>query len=147
MRDRSLRAALWAAALAGAAVAAGCGGGRAYPVEGKVVFADGQPAAELAGGSVVFESAEANVSATGEIGPDGSFRLTTYKDHDGAPAGKYKVVVTAGDPEEVGADDRPARRKAKRTLDPRFQSLDTTPLEVTVEPRANRVTLKVERAK
>jgi hypothetical protein len=33
---------------------------------------------------------------TGKVGPDGSFKLTTYSQDDGAPEGRYKVTIVRG---------------------------------------------------
>jgi hypothetical protein len=128
----------------GSIAATGCGS-KTYPVEGKVVFSDGKAAAELAGGSVVFESHATRISAAGEIRPDGGFRLTTEKKDDGAPPGKYKVIVTPPDP-DTAQDDRPQGRR-KPLLDPKFHSFEKSGIEVTVEPRRNQINVTVERAK
>src|SRR5947209_5023568 len=72
--------------VAGLVCCAGCGS-NTYPVEGKVVWADGSPITELAGGMVQFESEKLtpNVSARGTIQPDGTFRIGTHNPDDGAP--------------------------------------------------------------
>jgi hypothetical protein len=57
--------------------AAGCGGPKMFPVEGKVLLPDGAP---FVGATVEFESqAEATkgLNARGEVGPDGLYRLKT----------------------------------------------------------------------
>ena len=126
--------------------AVGCGGSGMYPVEGKIMFTDGKPATELAGGTVMFESqAEKNrVSALGEIDKQGTFRLTTSQKNDGAPAGKYKVLVAP--PEQEQKDDQP-KIKRQLLIDPSYQKLETTDLEVVIETKRNEVVLKVKRAK
>jgi len=62
------------------------------PVHGKVTLGDGKPAA---GSQVVFESDQEGkkVTARGDVQPDGSFELSTFKPGDGVPPGKYKVQV------------------------------------------------------
>lgn len=74
------------------AICAGCNGGRlkTYPVQGKVVFADGSP---VKVGTVETKSVEHGVQATGNINLDGTFTLTTYKPDDGAVAGQHRCVV------------------------------------------------------
>jgi hypothetical protein len=69
----------------------GCGPSMA-PVHGKVTLGDGKPAA---GSQVVFESDQEGkkVTARGDVQPDGSFELSTFKPGDGVPPGKYKVQV------------------------------------------------------
>jgi hypothetical protein len=70
---------------------AGCGPSLT-PVRGKVMLADGKPAA---GSQVVFESDQdgKKISARGDVRDDGSFELSTFKPRDGVPPGKYKVQV------------------------------------------------------
>ena len=70
---------------------AGCGTGF-QPVRGKVTLPDGKPAA---GSQVVFESKQTQqkISARGDVGPDGSYELSTFNPGDGVPPGKYKVQV------------------------------------------------------
>jgi hypothetical protein len=61
-------------------VGGGCGGPgtgvlKTYPAKGKVVLTDGQP---LTAGMVEFRStADASLTTTGEIRPDGTFSLNT----------------------------------------------------------------------
>ncbi len=102
----------------------GCGGdGRVdvYPVSGKVTV-KGQPAA---GAKVIFYSQNAELQTPGipipegTVAEDGSYRLKSYKDGDGAPAGDYAVTVVwnqvieaAADPESVVERDRLAGRYA-----------------------------------
>jgi len=66
-----------------------------HPVHGKVVFQDGRPAS---GGQVLFRSeADANVTASGVIGPDGRFTLSSFiasARKSGAIPGKHRVLVT-----------------------------------------------------
>ena len=66
---------------------AACSGRKTvYPVTGKVLF-EGRPAA---GAVVQFhpqDKADSNaVAPLGQVGADGTFRLTTYAHEDGAPA-------------------------------------------------------------
>src|SRR5437764_14956105 len=78
----------------GLLLAAGCSGGkRLYPVEGTVVYDDGKPAVELAKGTVSFESVENLSNVAGDIRSDGTFRIRTPPGKDGAPAGKYRIIV------------------------------------------------------
>src|SRR5262245_11326604 len=62
----------------------GCGT-RYYSVDGKAVWADGNPAKELEGSQVVFDSTELKLSARGTIGADGSFSISTVNPDDGVP--------------------------------------------------------------
>src|SRR5262245_50901974 len=64
-----------------------------FPVHG-LVRVDGRPAA---GGRVVFVPGRGEDEQTPRpnagFGSDGSFPLSTYEAHDGAPAGSYKVSI------------------------------------------------------
>jgi hypothetical protein len=134
---------LWAAASVLALTsAAGCGGSRTFPAQGRVVFKDGADIHPLAGGLVVFEPLDpgAKDSARGEIRPDGTFRLGTYKEADGAPPGRYRALVSPPPlpPTEEGRPGRPA-------IHPRYQSVASSPLEFDVARGPNQFTLTVEK--
>ena len=124
------------------ALAVGCDRGpRTYPVNGKVVFEDGSP---LTTGGVVFSelmsSEAAGANARGAIDEAGNFQLTTFKDNDGALAGKHRFLVRA---------DRDAEDYTKRGIIPRpviaerFESYDTAELEFRIEEGNNDLTLVV----
>src|SRR4051812_9035493 len=78
--------------LLGLVTLSGCGPSMGQ-IEGKVVWADGSPATELANGQVIFESQEMRITARGEIGPDGNFTLRTSQEGDGARVGEYDVAI------------------------------------------------------
>jgi len=71
---------------------AGCGDGRPQrvPIAGKVLI-DGQP---LEQGFIQVVPAN-DRSASSVIGPDGSFRLTTYTPDDGCVLGNHRVAIIA----------------------------------------------------
>ena len=77
----------------------GCGSGtvesqkllQPVPVKGSVLF-KGKP---LAGGSIRFEPVDGGREAAGAIGPDGSFSLSTFQNHDGAVVGLHRVGIEA----------------------------------------------------
>jgi hypothetical protein len=121
----------------------GCGGGL-HPVEGTVVWEDGAPARELAGSHVVFDLPEKQTSARGIVQADGTFRLTTSKPNDGAPAGAYRVAVIETR-KPLGGPDSGA--SAPGVLDERFYDPTTSGLTATVKPGPNKVTLTVGRAR
>ena len=93
---------------------ASCGSGKAarkptIPVEGKVFWKNEKTPA--VGALVVFRPlADANPETwpegfpRGRVGADGSFKLTSYLENDGAPAGEYGVLIqwplTAANQEE-----------------------------------------------
>ena len=115
----------------------GCGS-RMNQVEGKVVFKGSTtPARELAGYQVMFESTEQKVSANGVVQSDGTFRVGTEKDNDGAILGKHRVALSP--PSEEEGKPRP-----KKLIPDRYGSFDTSQLEVVIKPGTNQVTLEVE---
>jgi hypothetical protein len=120
--------------------ACGCARSDLYPVRGKVVFNQGEPIDPLVGGLVIFEplDPQLKVGARGEIQSDGSFRLGTFREGDGAPPGDYRILVAPPTPPS----------QAKETpvpvvIHPRFHDLNETPLKETVRPKANEFTLTV----
>jgi hypothetical protein len=82
----------------GAVFVAGCGRKfnttpppKVYPVKGKVLLASGEP---VSGGIITFHpKTTLGAEASGEIGRDGSFQLTTIVKNDGAVPGSYTVSV------------------------------------------------------
>jgi hypothetical protein len=135
-------------AAAVALVAAGCGSGF-HPVRGKVVWADGAPATQLAGGLVIFTSKAANISASGAIDVDGTFRLNCLKRDDGLPPGSYDVTVSPGEvvlSEFADAAARKAARDAIRMIPAKYGHTSTSPLKATVERGTNQVTLTLDKA-
>jgi hypothetical protein len=130
----SLLTALWVLV-----VITGCGNQRpAYPVEGKVVYPDGQPLTE---GTVEFETIEdikTRLNARGEIQPDGTFRLTTYVDNDGAVAGEHRALVM---PPLAVDNSAPVKRPIKA----HYRGYETSGLRFTVKPEPNTFTIEVQR--
>jgi hypothetical protein len=124
-----------------ALVAAGCGGGAntPYPVQG-TVFLDDQPATELAGGTVTFNSPQLHKSASGAIEADGTYRLGTWKKDDGALPGKYEVSVSP--PESAGTGER--RRRSRGAKPVSFETPKN--LEVTVEQTTNDIPIHLRRS-
>jgi hypothetical protein len=120
-------------------VAAGCGGADSpSPVRG-TVYLDGQPATELAGGTVTFNSEELQRSASGEIQADGTYRLGSLKKDDGALPGKYQVTVSP--PEVSGAGERGGRGPGAKPV--AFRQPEN--LEVTVERKTNDIPIQLQR--
>jgi hypothetical protein len=86
--------AICGAALALAALAAGCSDPNTPVPVGGVVTLDGVP---VDGATVNFYTAGGEAQARpahGATGKDGAFRLSTMGDGDGAARRKYKVVIT-----------------------------------------------------
>jgi hypothetical protein len=132
-------------ALALTALAAGCGGSGIYPVDGRVTWKDGSPAKELEGALVVFDLPEKQTTARGSVQADGSFKLTTKADGDGALAGEYKVLLVERRKGSPTPDDPGAM--APGHMDVRYSDPRTTDLTATVSPGPNTITLVVERNK
>ncbi len=123
------------AGLAGLALLAGLSGcGRLHPVAGQLVWPDGQPAKELEGCMLYFESTEHRTISRSVVQADGRFRLTTDRPEargpDGVPPGVHRVYLIDGVPPLV---------------DKRFRNPATSGLEVTVPPDGP-VVLQVARA-
>jgi hypothetical protein len=108
-----------------------------YPAQGRVVWEDGVPVKELAGGMVIFQCDTEQISAKAPIDAEGRFVLGTYGLDDGAVAGKHKVAIVQPSDEESG-DYKPLAIVAKK-----YESMETSDLEVTVQPQQNDIELKV----
>src|SRR5262249_34857847 len=124
-----------------AVVLACCGCGRSdrkavVPVEGQVLF-ENRP---IQHALVVFHpvgGAESDPRPTGRVGPDGSFKLTTYDVGDGAPPGEYAVTVewwltTGSKNNPQGYDSPPVNR-----LPPRYSKVATSGLRVRINGGKN----------
>lgn len=111
------------------AAALGCGGrGTLHPVRGHVQAADGRRATF---GTVEFMADPGGQIATGAIQPDGSFRLSTIRDGDGAVAGRHRVIIV----QVIDTEHLPLEQH-RHVLDvhPRHARYETSGLAVDVEP-------------
>jgi hypothetical protein len=118
----------------------GCRGETPYPVRGVLVYDDDEtPAKELAGFTVTFTSESAQKSAIGNIAADGSFKLTSLHDSDGAFPGKYKVVLTQPHPDPERGEIR------QPVIDLAYEHPQKTKLEATVERKNNEFSFKLKR--
>jgi hypothetical protein len=127
---------------------AGCGGGaerpKVFPVSGKVT----QKGKALTSGDVTFTPVGAADGrghiATGQIGSDGTYRLTTFNTGDGAVPGTHKVTVVARSTadmrkmNELGGG-KIAYKLPPSVLPPKYTSVDSTPLKYTVEEKNNTI--------
>ncbi len=103
-----------------------------YEVKGRVLLASGQP---LNVGRVYFvPKSEPALAALGEIGPDGSFALSTYKTGDGAVAGDYRVRI-----EPTPADPRSLPRSKLPRVHRKYTDEDSSGLTVAVKPVTNQL--------
>jgi hypothetical protein len=87
-------------------------------------------------GGVLFQP-ENGPMARGKIESDGTFRLTTYRDDDGAVLGKHHVQIACYETQRPDAKPaKPVERGLGRPLIPRkYLRLDTSGLQVEVTDR------------
>lgn len=118
----------------------GCGGGNTAPVHGVIIFKDTKtPAKELSGYIITLESTEEPVSATGVVEEDGTFKVNTYRQGDGAIAGKHRVAIT---PRQASSDAPPPTS----LLPARYGTLKDSGLQIEVKlKQTNPIELEVER--
>lgn len=124
----------------------GCGSPRelrerreVVPVTGQIMF-QGRPAA---GALVVLHPIGAGFERDwtagfprGRAAEDGSFRLTTYEQDDGAPRGKYVLIVSwsrSWRPEAVDGESVSEERGGEDWLAGRFADPHISPLSCVVE--------------
>ncbi len=113
---------------------AGCakkGGMETAPVSGKVMYRG----KALPTGTVMFVPGE-GPAATGEIGKDGTYKLTTYRPDDGAVIGTHKVTITALQGMEGALPE--VRSGTPGPLVPaKYLNGDTSGLTAEVKPKTN----------
>ena len=108
----------------------GCGRGHELPtapVSGKVLV-DGQPVPK---GQVIF-APEQGRAATGILGPDGTFTLSTYRPNDGAVVGKHTVTVISAEP-AADADPEDIDSPMRWLVPRRYSDPGTSGLEFEVK--------------
>jgi hypothetical protein len=110
---------------------AGCGGApKMMPVTGKVVY-NGQP---LRFGSVTFQPPSGQ-PARGEIQPNGTFKLSTFRPNDGAVVGTHKVRITCYESQNPSTVKSPGEQSLGKLLIPRNYTLfDQSGLTAHVRP-------------
>ena len=96
---------------------------------------DGQPLSGNPECVVRFISQDGSRPATGKIGSDGSFTLTSYEKNDGCPKGKYKVIIIA---------TRTEGGKLYYLVPPRYSEKDKTDLEAEISGRTDNLILDVQ---
>jgi hypothetical protein len=127
----------------GMAFVSGCGEGqlKTYPVQGKVLFADGSP---VKLGTIECLSETHGIQATGTINRDGTFRLRTYRDDDGAVEGLHKCVIV----QFIQSDGVPNYKPSTLgVINKRHASYATSGLSIRVEPDKSKnqdIVLQVE---
>jgi hypothetical protein len=117
----------------------GCGKAY-YPVTGAISLNDGSP---LTKGLIIFERVDdgPTVTSRGEIQPDGRYSLSTDETGDGAPVGRYKVVINPLDTSDV-----PDEQKVL-PFDVKHLNIETSELEFEVRPQANVIDIKLAPAR
>lgn len=134
--------------------AAGCSGGdpnmpKLGKVYGKVMY-KGKPAE---GGHIVFtpssdKGGASGQSATGEIGPDGSFELTTFNTGDGAILGQHIATVTLTEKGYVmpkpKADSTIDYKLPKIESPKKYATADKSPLRYTIVEGKNEINIELK---
>ncbi|MDX1948295.1 MAG: hypothetical protein SFU86_23085 [Pirellulaceae bacterium] len=107
-----------------------------HPVTGKITF-DGQAPA---GAQIVLHpqggpATEVKVAPLGTVRTDGTFKISTYGDGDGAPAGEYAATVQWFKVEtgEGGSGRGP------NVLPGKYASAEATPIKISVKAGINEV--------
>lgn len=115
-----------------AAWASGCGPGEVrpetVPVQGKVTY----KGAPVTVGTITFQS-DSGQPATGKIGADGTYKLGTFAESDGAIPGHHKVIVVAndGDPTKMPGSS-PGYKPPKDLVPKKYNKIESSGLETTV---------------
>jgi hypothetical protein len=121
---------------------AGCARDDSLATVDGVVRRDGQP---LTTGTVRFVPA-AGRAATGQIQSDGTFRLGTHEEGDGAAIGMHKVAIIAY---ETAGNGRPAYEAGAQPNKPlvpqRYMAVGTSGLTFEVKPGKNHAPFDLKR--
>src|SRR5262249_5331682 len=88
-------------------------------------------------GTITFIPASGQ-AATGEIGPDGSYELKTFRRGDGAVAGEHKVVIVALEDTSGKLPEQRGGTPAARIPD-KYTSVATTDLKAEVKAEPNTI--------
>jgi hypothetical protein len=103
------------------------------PAKGKVLYR-GKPAEGALVTLIPLEKEKANARRPGAtVQSDGTFRLSTYASFDGAPPGRYAVIVIYHSPEKTVDDEN----VGPDLLKGRYADPATTPLNVEVKEGSN----------
>jgi hypothetical protein len=85
------------------------------------------------GGGVSFRDDSGLYQANGDVRPDGTYTLSLSPGHEGAPVGKYKVVVCISEPREEAARHN---RLPVLIINRKYLDAKTTPLSAEVKKDA-----------
>ena len=88
------------------------------------------------------------ISGRGTIQPDGTFRLSTFAENDGAIEGDHQVAIQPPPPPS-GLDRDRVRRLPPPPFDEKYMDFETSGLTITVTRKAadNDFPIELERAK
>ncbi|QDU73617.1 hypothetical protein Pan97_05930 [Bremerella volcania] len=109
-----------------------------HPVTGTVMLANGSPAG---GGIIKFRTTSEDgeiVKAHGQIQSDGSFRLTTFQDGDGALEGDHEVILFSPATGDGGG------AVAVPNFPNRYRKYETSGLKFHVSPGENDFVIQLE---
>jgi hypothetical protein len=134
--------------------AAGCGSRQpqTFPVSGQVSY----KGKSVERGTVTFNPIKGR-PASGNIGPDGRYSLTTFKDGDGALPGRCRVTIDARRTIEKNPANQPksledearmgaalAKAKVEWLVPQQYARPDTTPLvDIEVKSGPNTIDLRI----
>lgn len=142
----SLRVVLSVLALL-ALVSGGCGSDNpeTFKVNGKVTY-NGQP---VTSGVVQLLPEGGGNSAIGNLQPDGTFQLTTFRKDDGACPGTYKVTVQAmpePDSEDpmAGLPGMELGGTGKPPVPVKYENAETSDLKVNINQGENTLELELK---
>ena len=123
-------------------VAAGCEPPKpkTAPVSGVASY-KGKP---LPRGEVVFVSQAGGPTATGPIGPDGKYTLTTFKPGDGAVLGPHKVMVMAFDEEPKAKNPDLAGSHPNTMIPEKYNDYNKSGLTADVKAEPNTIHLELK---
>jgi hypothetical protein len=131
---RISRTVLLSGALLAVVGVAGCGskGPKTYPVSGRVESQKGGVPKALVGSGVELQSTvEPNTRGFGQIQPDGSFTISTYRLGESLPGaieGTHRARIAPG----AGEDDD--SRPRKRPVDRKYTNFESSGWEIKVPP-------------
>jgi len=118
---------------------AGCGG-KTVPVHGRAKFTDGSDVSLLQGYAVDLQPEGGGSSSSGTIEADGTFKISTFGQNDGALPGKHQVTVT---PPTAPDPDKPPPKPA---IPAKYGAFETSGLTVEVKPGQSTIELELELA-
>lgn len=103
------------------------------PVQGKVTVGGRPPAGAFLSFRPAAGASPYNSQAT--VGPDGSYKLGTYRLNDGAPPGEYVVTLywPAERPKRKDGEDDDAGADVPDRLGGKYRTPEVSPLRATVK--------------